>query len=57
MLYCAFKQQRRNSDKAGQATVKDDQERAIQIRHLQIITSFIFFNLFYLAEEMLEKQP
>ena len=37
--------------KPGQATVKDDQEKAIQIRHVQIITYF------YLAEEMLEKQP
>ena len=38
--------------KPGQVTVKDDQERAIQIRHVQII-----LNLFYLVDEMLEKQP
>ena len=36
----------------GQATVKDNQERAIQIRHLQIITYFVCWRA-----EMLEKQP
>ena len=37
--------------KPGQAAAKDDQERAIKIRHVQII-----LNLFHLVE-MLEKQP
>ena len=33
--------------------MKDEQDRAIQIRHVKIIT----YKLFYLVDDMLEKQP